>query len=348
MTLRPQTLDAFIGQSHLKKLIQTSIVASKLRREALDHTLLTGPSGTGKTTLAFIIANELGKKAHVLNAAGVENFDSVRKILTSMGEGDILFIDEIHRLPIKIEEFLYHPMEDSVVEVEKKISVMPEPMRIKLNIQLLTSPPERHASIEHSFRKYAQIKKLTVLQKIPPITIIGATTKVGDLTKPLRDRFNLSLDFTQYNENELDEIARQKADMLDIGITPDASRSIARRSRGTARIVVNYIRRCRDTADVWNDSIITLANVESTLSMLGVDPIGLTKSDLAYLHVLMRDGRPKGIRSLSSSLNEEIATIEDVIEPYLIQIGFIEKTPQGRIITGKGEKYVKGEEKVTL
>ncbi len=307
-TIRPIRLDEFIGQSVIKESIKIAIEASKKRGEPLDHILFSGPPGLGKTTLAHIIANEMGVSIKSTSGPILEKAGDLAAILTSLKRGDVLFIDEIHRMNSIIEEVLYPAMED--LEIDVMIGEGASARSIKLNL-------------EH-------------------FTLIGATTKIGLLSSPLRDRFGITFRLNHYTIDELVEVVHRSASILRIPITRDGTIEIAKRGRGTPRIVNRLLRRARDFAIVRADGTINRDVADDALTMLGIDKLGLDELDRRILSVISDDfeGGPVGLKTIAISVGEEVRTIEDVYEPYLIQVGFLQRTPQGRKTTLAGKEHL--------
>jgi Holliday junction DNA helicase RuvB len=307
-TIRPIRLDEFIGQSVIKESIKIAIEASKKRGEPLDHILFSGPPGLGKTTLAHIIANEMGVSIKSTSGPILEKPGDLAAILTSLKRGDVLFIDEIHRMNSIIEEVLYPAMED--LEIDVMIGEGASARSIKLNL-------------EH-------------------FTLIGATTKIGLLSSPLRDRFGITFRLNHYTVDELVEVVHRSASILRIPITRGGTIEIAKRGRGTPRIVNRLLRRARDFAVVRADGTINQDVADDALTMLGIDKLGLDELDRRILTVIADDfeGGPVGLKTIAISVGEEVRTIEDVYEPYLIQVGFIQRTPQGRKTTLAGKEHL--------
>ena len=315
-SLRPKYLKEYIGQTEVKEMMDIFIRAAKTRNEALDHVLLYGPPGLGKTTLANIIANEIGVNIKITSGPSIERSGDLAVILTSLQPGDILFIDEIHRLPRVVEEILYPAMEDYVIDIIVGRDSTSKSIRVDL----------------------------------PPFTLVGATTRFGDLSAPLRDRFGVVHKLRYYSEDELTTICRRTAKIFETETHEDASIEIARRSRGTPRITNRLFRRVRDFADVLNDGIIDMKMCELALSKLKIDELGLDSKDHAYLMGIIENfnGGPVGLESLAASIGEEPTTIEDVYEPYLLQLGFINRTPRGRVATEKAYKHLKKKHNMRL
>jgi len=299
--LRPTTLADYVGQSKVKGNLEVFIAAAKNRRESLDHVLLYGPPGLGKTTLAHIIANELGVQFHVTSGPAITRQADLAAILTNLNEGDVLFVDEIHRLSSNVEEILYPAMEDFCLDY-----VMGQ------------GPAARSVRIP-----------------LPHFTLIGATTKAGNLSSPLRDRFGVLARLEMYTTEELSDIVRRSAQILKCEMTPDAVVELASRSRGTPRIANRLLRRVRDFAQIFGNGVADRALTSKALSMLEVDGKGLDNSDRTYLLAIIEKfaGGPVGLDTLAASTNEERGTIEDVIEPYLLQLGYIARTARGRVAT---------------
>ena len=315
-SLRPKYLKEYIWQTEVKEMMDIFIRAAKTRNEALDHVLLYGPPGLGKTTLANIIANEIGVNIKITSGPSIERSGDLAVILTSLQPGDILFIDEIHRLPRVVEEILYPAMEDYVIDIIVGRDSTSKSIRVDL----------------------------------PPFTLVGATTRFGDLSAPLRDRFGVVHKLRYYSEDELTTICRRTAKIFETETHEDASIEIARRSRGTPRITNRLFRRVRDFADVLNDGIIDMKMCELALSKLKIDELGLDSKDHAYLMGIIENfnGGPVGLESLAASIGEEPTTIEDVYEPYLLQLGFINRTPRGRVATEKAYKHLKKKHNMRL
>lgn len=299
--IRPQYLKDYIGQSSIKDNLSIFIEAAKTRQEPLDHLLLYGPPGLGKTTLAYIVANEMNSNMKAVSGPAIEKQGDLAAILSSLEPGDVLFIDEIHRLPKTIEEILYPAMEDFFIDVVVGSDVSVRSVRLDL----------------------------------PPFTLVGATTRVGDLSAPLRDRFGIVNKLEYYNESDLNQIVARTSSILNCEIDVHAVSEISRRSRGTPRIANRLLRRVRDFAQVLNDSVIDHNIAASSLTKLKVDELGLDEVDLNYLLGIIKrfSGGPVGIDAIASSISEETSTLEDVYEPYLLQIGFINRTSSGRIVT---------------
>ena len=314
ISLRPQSLDEYVGQTDLKENLNIFMQAAKNRHETLDHLLLYGPPGLGKTTLAYIVANEMGGNIKAVSGPAIEKQGDLAAILSTLEPGDVLFIDEIHRLSKVVEEILYPAMEDFFIDVVVGSDASVRSVRLDL----------------------------------PPFTLVGATTRVGDLSAPLRDRFGIVNKLEYYNQNELESIIVRTSNVLGCDIEEDAVVEIARRSRGTPRIANRLLRRVRDFAQVLNDNLIDKAITNSALSRLKVDPLGLDDVDLNYLlGIITRfNGGPVGLDAIAASISEEALTLEDVYEPYLLQIGFINRTPRGRVVTKKAYKHLKIEMKV--
>ena len=306
-SLRPSQLAEYVGQEKIKENLNIFIAAAQMREESLDHVLFYGPPGLGKTTLANIIASEMGANIKSTSGPVIEKSGDLAALLTNLKKGDVLFIDEIHRLSNVIEEILYSAMED-----------------YKLDIMIGQGPSARSIKLE-----------------LPPFTLVGATTRAGLLTSPLRDRFGVVHRLDYYSEKELQIILIRSAGILKIAIVPEGANEIARRSRGTPRIANRLLRRVRDYAQVKADGIITREVAASALEMMEVDGKGLDKMDHKLLLAMIENysGGPVGIESLAASISEEKDTIEDVLEPYLIQKGFIQRTPRGRIATPKAYKH---------
>ena len=300
-TIRPETIEEYIGQNDVKENIKVFVDAAKMRHESLDHVLLYGPPGLGKTTLAFIIAHELGTNIKTASGPSIEKAGDLAAILSSLEEGDVLFIDEIHRMPRYIEEILYPAMED-----------------FSLDIIVGSEGNSRNIKID-----------------LPPFTLVGATTRAGDLSSPLRDRFGIVSKLQFYTIEELTEIVKRTSRVLDMPIEEDAAIELAKRSRGTPRIANRLFKRVRDFAMVKNSKKITLEITEDALNRLKVDKIGLDNTDRELLLAIINrfNGGPVGIEALSSSIGEEVTTIEDVYEPYLLQIGLLKRTARGRVVT---------------
>ncbi len=315
LSLRPQKLSEYIGQKEAKEMLDVYIKAALKRNESLDHVLLYGPPGLGKTTLAQIVANELGVNIKVISGPSVERSGDLAAVLTSLNEGDVLFIDEIHRLPRFVEEVLYSAMEDYVLDI--------------------------------MVGKDNQTRSIRV--NLPPFTLVGATTRYGDLSSPLRDRFGVVLRLDYYTKDELKEIVNRTANVYETKIDDLASDNLAKRSRGTPRIANRLFRRVRDFADVKNDGVISNEICDIALSKLGIDNDGLDYTDYRYLRAIVETfkGGPVGVDSLAATISEEVSTIEDVYEPYLLQEGYIKRSNRGRIATEKAYdklnvKYYKG------
>jgi len=303
-SLRPHTLDEYIGQEKAKEQLKIYMGAAKLRGENLDHVLLYGPPGLGKTTLSAIIAAEMGVNLRVTSGPAIEKQGDLTALLCNLNEGDVLFIDEIHRLSKSIEEILYPAMED-----------------FRVDIIIGNGPSARSIPLS-----------------LPKFTLIGATTRAGQLTTPLRDRFGVLLRLELYSPEELSTIVTRSAGILDVPITPDGSLEIASRSRGTPRIANRLLKRVRDFAQVRGDGKITLEIAREALHMLEIDELGLDNTDRRMLETIIRyyDGGPVGLETLAATIGEESITLEDVYEPYLLQIGFLSRTPRGRMVTRQG------------
>ena len=302
-TIRPETIDEYIGQKDVKENIKVFVSAAKMRNEALDHVLLYGPPGLGKTTLAFIIAHELGTNIKTASGPSIEKSGDLAAILSSLEPGDVLFIDEIHRMPRYIEEILYPAMED-----------------FSLDIIVGSEGNSRNIKID-----------------LPPFTLVGATTRAGDLSAPLRDRFGIINKLQFYTVEELTEIVKRTARVLDVSIDDDAAVELTKRSRGTPRIANRLFKRVRDFAMVEGDGTITLEITDKALERLKVDKMGLDNTDRDLLLAIINrfNGGPVGVEALSSSIGEEVTTIEDVYEPYLLQMGLLKRTARGRVVTDK-------------
>lgn len=306
--LRPTSMQEYVGQEKVKESLEIFIAAAKQRGEALDHVLLYGPPGLGKTTLSHIIANELGVQIKITSGPAIENAADLAAILTNMGEREVLFIDEIHRLNRSVEEILYPAMEDYALDFVVGKGPSARSMRLK----------------------------------IQPFTLIGATTKAGRLTGPLRDRFGVIGRLETYSNNELVTIVRRSASILGVKIEEEAILEIASRSRGTPRITNRILKRVRDYAQVKGAGIITLEMANKALKMMEIDEIGLDFVDRRILNTIIDkfDGGPVGLDTLAASTGEESITIEDVYEPFLLQIGFIARTPRGRIALKAAYKHL--------
>ena len=298
--LRPRTLREYVGQEKVKENLSVFIDAAKLRHEALDHVLLYGPPGLGKTTLAAIIANELGVNFRITSGPALERPGDLAALLTNLDEGDVLFIDEIHRLPRTVEEILYPAMED-------------------YSIDIMQGKGQGAASIH---------------LPLPHFTLIGATTRAGQLSAPLRDRFGVIARLEMYTPDELSRIVSRSARILDVECDPDGAFEIATRSRGTPRLANRLLKRVRDFAAVLNDGVIDRATADQALNRMEVDALGLDLVDRRILEAMIRhyNGGPVGLDTLAAVTGEEAITIEDVYEPYLMQLGFINRTPRGRVV----------------
>ena len=300
-SLRPRYLKEYIGQGQAKENLHIFIEAAKLRGETLDHVLLYGPPGLGKTTLAGIVANELGVNFRVTSGPAIERAGDLAALLSNLQPGDVLFIDEIHRLSRSVEEVLYSAMEDYA-----------------LDIIIGKGPSARSVRIE-----------------LPKFTLIGATTRAGALAAPLRDRFGVISRLEYYKQNELEFIVSRSADILDIHMEPEGASEIARRSRGTPRIANRLLKRVRDVAQVLGDGVITKEIADQALQRLDIDALGLDRIDRRILHTIIEkfDGGPVGVDTIAASVSEERESIEDVYEPYLMQLGLLARTNRGRIVT---------------
>ena len=308
-TIRPDSFDEYIGQKDVKENIKVFVSAAKMRATSLDHVLLYGPPGLGKTTLAHIIANELGSNIKTASGPTIEKSGDLAAILSTLEPNDVLFIDEIHRIPRYIEEILYSAMED-----------------FKLDIIIGSDGQSRNIKID-----------------LPPFTLVGATTRAGDLTAPLRDRFGIVSKLEFYTNEELSLIVKRSSRVLSLEIEDEAAYEIAKRSRKTPRIANRLLKRVSDFALVNGNGIITLDIVKSSLKRLKIDESGLDSTDIEYLMSIINkfNGGPVGIESIASSIGEEATTIEDVIEPFLLQEGYVKRTSRGRVITEKTYKEFK-------
>ena len=306
-TLRPRSLADFVGQERVKEQLEIALAAAKARGEALDHLLLAGPPGLGKTSLAQIVRNELGVGIRQIAGPGLERKD-IAAILTSLEPRDVLFIDEIHRISRAAEEILYPALED-----------------FRLDIVMGQGPAARTLTLD-----------------LPPFTLVGATTRTGLLTTPLRDRFGLTFRLDLYAADELAQIVRRSARILDVELAEDAGELIAGRSRGTPRIANRILRRVRDVAEVRHEGIVTTEIAEEALALLEVDSVGLERFDRELLRCVVErfGGGPVGLSTLAVALGEEPETIEDVYEPFLLQLGFLQRTPRGRIVTDLGRAHL--------
>ena len=307
--IRPQSLKEYVGQEEITSNLKVFIEASKIRNESLDHVLLYGPPGLGKTTLAHIIANELGVNIKTASGPSIEKSGDLAAVLSTLEPGDVLFIDEIHRMPKFIEEILYPAMED-----------------FEMDLVLNSDGKSRNIKID-----------------LPPFTLVGATTRAGDISAPLRDRFGIVSKLQYYSEDELCRIVSRTSRVLDMPIDEDAARLIAKRCRKTPRIANRLFKRVRDFALVEGYEKITLELADRSLKRLKVDEYGLDSVDIEYLTSLITkfNGGPVGVETIATSIGEEVSTIEDVVEPFLLQEGFIKRTPRGRMACEKAYDHLK-------